>query len=101
VSLGDKALTAYLGPDRAAWRPYDAVALIEDGARLPALLVDQGEADNFLESQLKTHLLEQACAAAGIPATIRMQPGYDHSYYFISSFMEDHIDWHAARLKAD
>ncbi|WP_343610011.1 S-formylglutathione hydrolase [Novosphingobium sp.] len=98
---GDKALTAYLGPDRAAWRPYDAVALIEDGARLPALLVDQGEADNFLESQLKTHLLEQACAAAGIPATIRMQPGYDHSYYFISSFMDDHIDWHAARLKAD
>jgi S-formylglutathione hydrolase len=98
---GDKALTAYLGPDRGAWRPYDAVALIEDGARLPALLVDQGEADNFLESQLKTHLLEQACAAAGIPATIRMQPGYDHSYYFISSFMDDHIDWHAARLKAD
>jgi len=98
---GDKALTAYLGADRAAWRPYDAVALIEDGARLPALLVDQGEADNFLEGQLKTHLLEQACKTAGIPATIRMQPGYDHSYYFISSFMDDHIDWHAARLKAD
>lgn len=98
---GEKALTAYLGEDRAAWRNYDAVALIEDGARLPGLLVDQGEADNFLESQLKTHLLAQACEAAGIPATIRMQPGYDHSYYFISSFMADHIDWHAARLKAD
>ena len=77
-----------------------ACALIADGARLPDLLVDQGGADNFLGEQLKTHLLTEACAKAGIPATIRMQPGYDHSYYFISSFMAEHVGWHAARLKA-
>ncbi|GGZ89395.1 S-formylglutathione hydrolase [Novosphingobium arvoryzae] len=97
---GNKALTGYLGPDKAAWREYDACALIEDGARLPALLVDQGEADNFLHEQLKTGLLVMACRKAGIPATIRMHPGYDHSYYFISSFMADHVAWHAERLKA-
>ena len=97
---GEKALGGYLGPDRAAWRAYDACALIADGARLPDLLVDQGGADNFLGEQLKTHLLTEACAKAGIPATIRMQPGYDHSYYFISSFMAEHVGWHAARLKA-
>ncbi|MBV1690265.1 S-formylglutathione hydrolase [Novosphingobium sp. G106] len=95
---GDKALGGYLGPDRAAWREYDACALIADGARLPNLLVDQGEADGFLEVQLKTHLLSEACAAAGIPATIRMQSGYDHSYYFISSFMAEHVRWHAGHL---
>ncbi|MEA3261960.1 MAG: S-formylglutathione hydrolase [Pseudomonadota bacterium] len=97
---GEKALGGYLGPDKAAWRAYDACALIEDGARLPDLLVDQGDADNFLHEQLKTGLLVMACRKAGIPATIRMQPGYDHSYYFISTFMADHIGWHAARLKA-
>lgn len=97
---GDRALGGYLGPDRAAWRDYDACALIEDGARLPDLLVDQGESDNFLGDQLKTPLLAKACIAAGIPATIRMQPGYDHSYYFISSFLADHVAWHASRLKA-
>ncbi len=97
---GEKALTGYLGPDKAAWREYDACALIDDGARLPDLLVDQGEADSFLEGQLKTHLLVEACERAGQPATIRMQPGYDHSYYFISTFMAEHIGWHAARLKA-
>ena len=95
---GEKALGGYLGDDRAAWREYDACALIEDGARLPALLVDQGEADNFLHEQLKPGLLALACRKAGIPATIRMQAGYDHSYYFISSFMADHVAWHAARL---
>lgn len=98
---GEKALGGYLGPDRAAWREYDACALIEDGARLPDLLVDQGGADNFLEEQLKTPLLEQACADAGISATIRMQGNYDHSYFFISTFMADHIAWHAARLNKD
>ncbi|WP_395327730.1 S-formylglutathione hydrolase [Novosphingobium sp. BL-8H] len=97
---GEKALTGYIGADKAAWREYDACALIEDGARLPDLLVDQGTADGFLEGQLKTHLLEEACAKAGQPATIRMQEGYDHSYYFISSFMADHVGWHAERLKA-
>lgn len=95
---GEKALTGYLGPDRAAWREYDACALIADGARLPDLLVDQGEADNFLAEQLKTHLLAEACAKAGMAASIRMQPGYDHSYYFISSFLAEHVAWHAARL---
>jgi S-formylglutathione hydrolase len=97
---GEKALGGYLGPDKAAWREYDACALIADGAKVPDLLVDQGEADGFLADQLKTHLLAQACAAAGIPATIRMQPGYDHSYYFISTFAAEHVAWHAARLKA-
>lgn len=95
---GEKALGGYLGPDREAWRPYDACALIADGARLPALLVDQGTADPFLDEQLKPHLLEKACREAGIDATIRMQDGYDHSYYFISTFMADHIDWHAEIL---
>ncbi|NOW48069.1 S-formylglutathione hydrolase [Novosphingobium sp. SG751A] len=97
---GEKALEGYLGDDRGAWREYDAVALIEGGARLPDLLVDQGEADGFLEGQLKTHLLVEACDKASQPATIRMQPGYDHSYYFISTFMAEHVAWHAERLKA-
>ena len=96
---GEKALTGYIGDDRSAWREYDACALIEDGARLPDLLVDQGRADNFLDEQLKTHLLDAACRAADIPATIRMQEGYDHSYFFVSSFIDDHIAWHAERLK--
>lgn len=95
---GEKALGGYLGPTRAAWRAYDACALIDDGARLPALLVDQGGADNFLAEQLKTELLAEACERAGIAATIRMQEGYDHSYYFISTFMADHVAWHADRL---
>ena len=97
---GEKALSGYLGSDKAGWRQYDACALIEDGARPPDLLVDQGDADNFLHEQLKTGLLVMACRKAGIPANIRMQPGYDHSYYFISTFMAEHVGWHAARLKA-
>ncbi|WP_334163112.1 S-formylglutathione hydrolase [Phenylobacterium sp.] len=95
---GEKALTGYLGPDREAWRRYDATALIEDGARLPEVLVDQGDADNFLKDQLKPELLEAACRRAGIPLTLRLQPGYDHSYYFIATFMADHLAWHAERL---
>ena len=95
---GHKALAGYLGPDQAAWAEYDACALIEGGARLPDLLVDQGGADNFLVEQLKPELLEAACAKAGQKLTLRMQPGYDHSYYFISSFMADHLHWHAERL---
>ncbi|MEF2550278.1 S-formylglutathione hydrolase [Aurantimonas sp. A2-1-M11] len=98
VPWGHKALPLYLGDDKTLWRKHDAVALIEDGARVKDLLVDQGEADNFLAEQLKPELLEQACADAGIALTLRRQPGYDHSYYFISSFMEDHLRWHAARL---
>jgi S-formylglutathione hydrolase len=95
---GEKALTGYLGSDRADWRAYDACALIDDGARIPEILVDQGDADQFLADQLKPELLADACHRAGIDLTLRMQPGYDHSYYFISTFMADHIAWHAARL---
>jgi len=98
VPWGQKALDGYLGNDPAAWRKHDAVALIEDGARLPELLVDVGDADPFLEKELRPELLERACAAAGIPLTLRLQPGYDHSYYFISTFMADHVRWHAERL---
>jgi S-formylglutathione hydrolase len=98
VPWGQKALPGYLGDDQAAWRKHDAVALIEDGARVPALLVDQGAADNFLENQLKPELLKAACDAAGIDLTLRLQPGYDHSYYFISTFMADQLRWHKERL---
>lgn len=95
---GEKALTGYIGPDRNEWRQYDACALIDDGARLPDLLVDQGTADGFLAEQLRTGLLVDACTRAGISANIRMQPGYDHSYFFISTFMAEHVRWHAERL---
>lgn len=98
VPWGQKALAGYLGNDWAAWRKHDAVALIEDGARLPALLVDQGDADPFLDEQLRPELLRAACEQADIPLTLNMRPGYDHSYYFISSFMADHLRWHAQRL---
>ena len=90
----------YLGDDAAAKRRHDAVALIEDGARVKELLVDQGDADGFLAEQLRPELLAAACEASGIDLTLRMQPGYDHSYHFISTFMGDHLDWHAARLSA-
>jgi S-formylglutathione hydrolase len=98
VPWGEKALAGYLGDDRSAWRAHDSVALIEDGARVPEILVDQGEADSFLEEQLRPQLLNSACMRAGIPCRVRMQPGYDHSYYFISTFMEDHLRWHSERL---
>ena len=95
---GEKALGGYLGSNPAAWRRHDATSLLEDGARLAELLVDQGEADGFLETQLKPHLLEAACHDAGVPLTLRRQPGYDHSYAFIATFMEDHLRWHAERV---
>ena len=95
---GQKALSGYLGPDPAAWRQYDACALIEDGARVPEILVDQGESDPFLKEQLKPELLEAACAKAGVGLDLRMRQGYDHSYYFISTFIEDQLRWHAAKL---
>ncbi|BAI98650.1 S-formylglutathione hydrolase [Sphingobium sp. TA15] len=101
VPWGRKALAGYLGDDQAAWRRHDAVALIEDGARVPALLVDQGTADNFLEQELRPELLKAACEAAGIDLTLNLREGYDHSYYFISTFMADHLRWHAARLGRD
>jgi S-formylglutathione hydrolase len=99
VPWGQKALSGYLGVDRATWRRHDAVSLIEDGARLTELLIDVGDADPFIEKELRPELLERACAAAGIPLTLRIQPGYDHSYYFISTFMAEHIGWHAERLR--
>lgn len=98
VPWGQKALSGYLGDDVASWRRHDAVALIEDGARIPAILVDQGSEDPFLTQELRPELLENACSAAGIDLTLNMRDGYDHSYYFISTFMEDHLRWHADRL---
>jgi S-formylglutathione hydrolase len=99
VPWGQKALGGYLGDDRAAWRKHDAVALIEDGARVSELLVDVGTADNFLEKELKPELLQKACADAGIDLQLNLREGYDHSYYFISTFMADHLRWHAKRLR--
>jgi len=101
VPWGEKALGGYLGPDRSAWRAHDSVALIEDGARVDEILVDQGGCDDFFERELKPDLLRAACEAAGIPLNLRLQPGYDHSYYFIATFMEDHLRWHSARLGSD
>ncbi|MGJ4994443.1 S-formylglutathione hydrolase [Bradyrhizobium sp. HKCCYLS3077] len=98
VPWGEKALGGYLGSDKAAWRKHDAVALIEDGARVSDILVDYGDADPFLTQQLRPELLKAACEKANIPLLLRKQEGYDHSYYFISTFMADHLRWHAARL---
>lgn len=95
---GQKALTLLLGADRAAWAQYDAVRLIEGGARLPALRVDQGAADGFLDDQLMPERLRNACQNAGQPLEMTLHEGYDHSYYFISSLMRAQIDWHAAHL---
>jgi S-formylglutathione hydrolase len=100
VPWGIKALGGYLGEDKTKWRTHDAVALIEDGAKFREFLVDVGDADQFLNEQLKPELLQAACEKAGIPLTLRRQSGYDHSYYFISTFMADHLHWHAQRLKA-
>jgi len=100
VPWGQKALAGYLGEHRALWRKHDAVALIEDGARLPEILVDVGTADPFLEQELRPELLERACVDAGIALTLRREPGYDHSYYFISTFMAEHLRWHSERLAA-
>ena len=97
VPWGQKALTGYLGPDRAAWRRHDAVALIEDGARLPAVLVDQGDADPWLAEQLRPQLLADACRDAGIDLTLRTRAGYEHGYLFVSTFIADQLRWHAAR----
>ncbi len=98
VPWGQKAFTAYLGDNSTNWRAHDAVALIEDGARVAALLVDQGADDKFLAEQLRPDLLEKACRDAGIALTLRRHAGHDHSYYFISSLMADQLAWHAARL---
>jgi len=96
---GEKALGGYLGSDRARWREYDATALIEDrGWNGPPLLVDQGTKDQFLDVQLRPDLLRAACIEHGVPLELRMQEGYDHSYFFVSSFVEDHVRFHARYL---
>jgi len=100
VPWGQKAFQGYFAENRETWRRNDAVALIEDGARVPNILVDIGTADPFLEQELRPELLECACAEAGIPLTLRRQPGYDHSYYFVSTFMAEHLRWHSERLTA-
>ena len=98
---GEKALTGYLGSDRSRWREYDATALIADrGWRGPALLVDQGTSDPFIESQLKPELLRQACEHAGVALDLRLRDGYDHSYFFIATFIEEHLRFHARHLHA-
>ena len=99
VPWGQKAFAAYLGDDREAWMAWDTVELIRQAREQLPLLVDQGDADEFLQGQLKPELLQAAAAEAGHPLTLRMQPGYDHSYDFIASFIGDHIAHHAVALK--
>ena len=96
VPWGKKAFAAYLGTDEARWSDYDASQLVRTRPSSAHILIDQGEADQFLEEQLRPELFEQACREAGQTLTLRRQPGYDHSYYFIASFMDDHIGHHAA-----
>lgn len=98
---GDKAFSAYLGDDREAWKRYDATELVAMTQEKLPLLIDQGDADEFLDSQLKPHLLQAAAQAAGHPLTLRLQPGYDHSYYFVASFLADHFAHHAEALGPD
>jgi S-formylglutathione hydrolase len=96
---GEKALTGYLGADRAAWKAYDSTALVaERGWKGPPILIDQGTKDQFLESQLLPELLQDACERAGVPLELRMRDGYDHSYFFVASFIEDHLRFHARNL---
>ncbi len=98
---GEKAFAGYLGPDRSSWQAYDATELVKSGKTIDGnILIDQGTADPFLDEQLKPHLFEQACKQAGQSVEVRMQDGYDHSYYLMASFMKDHIRHHAQALKA-
>jgi S-formylglutathione hydrolase len=99
VPWGEKAFTAYLGPDRQAWKAWDATELVATAAEKLPILIDQGQDDEFLDGQLRPWLLQAAAEAAGHPLLLRMQPGYDHSYYFIASFIGEHIAHHAAALK--
>jgi S-formylglutathione hydrolase len=101
VPWGETAFAAYLGPGREAWSAYDASLLMAKSPYPGEILVDQGEADPFLETQLRPDALEAAAAKSGQRLTLRRQPGYDHSYWFIQSFVADHLAWHAARLKTD
>lgn len=98
VPWGVKAFSGYLGADRSAWAAHDATELVKSGARAPKILIDQGEADQFLAEQLRPDAFAAACKAAGQACTLRIQPGYDHSYYFIQTYMGDHLAHHAAQL---
>jgi S-formylglutathione hydrolase len=98
VPWGQKAFAAYLGDDPAAWAAHDTVALIAQATERLPLWVDQGEADDFLRVQLRPELLRAACEAAGHPLTLRIHPDHDHSYYFIASFIGEHVAWHAQAL---
>ncbi len=100
VPWGQKALTAYLGDERSGWQDWDAVELIGRATEKLPLLVDQGEADEFLATQLRPELLQAACQRAGHPLTLRLHPGYDHSYYFIASLLAGHFEHHAKALRA-
>ena len=100
VPWGQKAFNAYLGPDQKAWGEYDSCALMTRRGWARDILIDQGDADEFLKQQLRPDLFAEACKARRVPLTLRMQAGYDHSYYFISTFMADHVRWHAERLHA-
>ncbi|WP_017930369.1 S-formylglutathione hydrolase [Robiginitomaculum antarcticum] len=100
VPWGQKAFEDYLGDDKAKWANYDATALVTQSPSSANILIDQGLDDEFLAEHLRTDIFERACAKAGQNATIRMQPGYDHSYYFIATFIEDHIRHHAEGLTA-
>jgi len=100
VPWGQKAFTAYLGDTPAEWAQWDACALVALASERLPLLVDQGDADEFLDSQLQPQRLQRACEAAGHPLTLRLQPGYDHSYYFIASFIGQHVAHHARALRA-
>lgn len=99
VPWGQKAFRGYLGNDVRTWQEHDSVALIEAGARIDELLVDIGDSDPFVEKELRPELLQQSCVAAGINLQLRHRPGYDHSYHFISTFMSEHLAWHAERLR--
>nr|WP_298410720.1 S-formylglutathione hydrolase [uncultured Halomonas sp.] len=99
VPWGQKAFSNYLGDDRGKWTQYDACELVAKGASRQPLFIDQGEDDNFLEEQLKPEHLEAACEKRDHPLTLRRQPGYDHSYYFIATFIEEHLRYHAKHLK--
>ncbi|WP_341760517.1 S-formylglutathione hydrolase [Candidatus Endowatersipora endosymbiont of Watersipora subatra] len=95
-----RTLKHYLGEDRQKWKNYDATTLVKSGATCPEILIDQGSADEFLDSKLKPFQFEEACKVKNIKLTLRIQEGYDHSYFFVSTFMKDHIKWHGKRLNA-
>mgnify|MGYP000335274700 CR=1 FL=1 len=101
VPWGQKAFGRYLGSDRRTWAAHDATELVRAGHRVREILIDQGDADTFLNTQLRPELFADACRGTGIDLTLRLQPGYDHGYYFVATFIEQHLTWHHARLKGE